>query len=81
MSEERAVEERVKDVLVAQLGVAEGEVKETANIYDDLGADSLDAVEVLMAMEEEFGFEISDEEAEIIKTVGEIITAIKKKIG
>ncbi len=63
------VEARVKGVVVEQLGVDESEVTNTASFVDDLGADSLDTVELVMALEEEFGTEIPDEEAEKITTV------------
>ncbi len=63
------IETRVKSVVVEQLGVDESEVTNTASFVDDLGADSLDTVELVMALEEEFGTEIPDEEAEKITTV------------
>jgi acyl carrier protein len=81
MAEEKTVEERVKDVIVAQLGVDPSEVKPEASFVDDLGADSLDTVELVMALEEEFGLEIPDEEAEKIKTVGDTIEHVKAKLG
>ena len=64
-----AIEERVKKIIVEQLGVKEEEVKNEASFVDDLGADSLDTVELVMALEEEFDIEIPDEEAEKIPTV------------
>ena len=64
-----AIEERVKKIIVEQLGVKEEEVVNTASFVDDLGADSLDTVELVMALEEEFDIEIPDEEAEKITTV------------
>ena len=63
------IEKRVKSVVVEQLGVDEAEVVNSASFVDDLGADSLDTVELVMALEEEFGTEIPDEEAEKITTV------------
>ncbi|MGB1198556.1 MAG: acyl carrier protein [Thalassotalea sp.] len=63
------IEERVKKITVEQLGVSEDEVKTAASFVDDLGADSLDTVELVMALEEEFDTEIPDEEAEKITTV------------
>ena len=63
------IEERVKKIIVEQLGIQESEVKEDASFVDDLGADSLDTVELVMALEEEFDTEIPDEEAEKITTV------------
>jgi len=65
-----SVEEKVKHIIVEQLGVDEDEVKPEAAFVDDLGADSLDVVELVMALEEEFGLEISDEDAEKLTTVG-----------
>ena len=72
------VEERVKKIVAEQLGVKEGEVTNDASFVDDLGADSLDTVELVMALEEEFETEIPDEEAEKITTVREAIDYIKK---
>jgi len=63
------IEERVKKIIIEQLGVKEEEVKSEASFVDDLGADSLDTVELVMALEEEFDTEIPDEEAEKITTV------------
>lgn len=64
-----SIEERVKKIIVEQLGVKEDEVKPEASFVEDLGADSLDTVELVMALEEEFDIEIPDEEAEKITTV------------
>ena len=64
-----SVEERVKHIIVEQLGVDEEEVKPEAKFVDDLGADSLDVVELVMALEEEFGLEINDEDAEKLVSV------------
>lgn len=80
MADEKTIEERVKDVVVAQLGVDPSEVKPEASFIDDLGADSLDTVELVMALEEEFGIEIPDDEAEKIKTIGEAVEHIKAKL-
>ncbi len=71
-----SVEERVKQIVVEQLGVKEEEVSEDSSFVDDLGADSLDTVELVMALEEEFNCEIPDEEAEKITTVQEAISYI-----
>ncbi len=71
-----SVEERVKRLICDQLGVKEEEVKDEASFVDDLGADSLDTVELVMALEEEFETEIPDEEAENITTVKEAIDYI-----
>ena len=71
--------ERLKKIVVEQLGVDEAEVKPEASFVDDLNADSLDLVELIMSLEEEFGMEISDEEAEKIKTVGDAMEYIEEK--
>ena len=70
--------EKVKAVIVDQLNVEEDDVVEDASFVDDLGADSLDIVELVMALEEEFGISIPDEEAENIKTVGDAANYISK---
>jgi len=72
-----SVEERVKKIIVEQLGVKDDEVTNEASFVDDLGADSLDTVELVMALEEEFGVEIQDDEAEKITTVQQAIDYIK----
>jgi acyl carrier protein len=69
---------KVKDIVVEQLGVDEEEVTEQASFVDDLGADSLDIVELVMALEEEFDLEIPDEDAEKIATVGDAVNYIKE---
>jgi acyl carrier protein len=71
------VYDRVKGIVVEQLGVSEEEVKAEASFVEDLGADSLDVVELVMALEEEFGIEIPDEQAEKIATVGEAVKYIE----
>jgi acyl carrier protein len=73
-----SVEERVKQIIVEQLGVDEGEVTPSASFVDDLGADSLDTVELVMAFEEAFGIEIPDEDAEKIATVKDAVEYIGK---
>ena len=73
------ISERVKKIVIEHLGVDEEKVVETASFIDDLGADSLDTVELVMAFEEEFGSEISDSEAEKILTVGDAIKFIESK--
>jgi len=73
-----SVEERVKQIIVEQLGVDEGEVTPSASFVDDLGADSLDTVELVMAFEESFGVEIPDEDAEKIATVKDAVEYIEK---
>lgn len=74
-----AVEDKVKQIIVEQLGVDEGEVTPTASFVDDLGADSLDTVELVMALEEAFNIEIPDEDAENIRTVKDAVEYIEKK--
>ncbi|CUQ65233.1 MAG: acyl carrier protein [Nitrospira sp.] len=73
------VEERVKKIIAEQLGVEEDEVTPEASFVEDLGADSLDTVELVMALEEEFSIEIPDEDAEKILTVGKALEYIKEK--
>ena len=75
------VAEKVKGIVAEQLGVKIEEVKEEAKFIDDLGADSLDTVELVMALEEEFGAEIPDEEAEKLTTVGDAVKYIEGKAG
>ena len=70
------IEQKVKNIIADQLGVSEEEIKPAASFIEDLGADSLDIVELVMAMEEEFEVEIPDEEAENIKTVQDAINYI-----
>jgi acyl carrier protein len=76
-----SIEQRVKEIIVEQLGVNEAEVKPEAKFVDDLGADSLDLVELVMALEEEYNMEISDEDAEKILTVGDAIEYIKGHVS
>ncbi len=71
-----AIDEKVIDIIVDKLGVDRSEVTPEAVFVDDLGADSLDLVELIMAMEEEFGMEIADEEAEKLRTVQDVISFI-----
>ena len=74
-----AVVEKVKSIIAEQLGVKPEEIKPESSFVDDLGADSLDTVELVMALEEEFGIEIPDEDAEKMGTVGEAIKYIEDK--
>ena len=76
-----SVAEKVKEIVVDQLGVSPDEVVLEAKFVDDLGADSLDLTELIMAMEEEFGVEISDEDAQQIQKVQDAISFIEKKKG
>jgi acyl carrier protein len=75
-----ALAERVNEIIVEQLGVSREEVVPEASFVDDLGADSLDIVELVMAMEEEFDVEIPDEDAEKIQTIGNAIAYIQEKL-
>jgi acyl carrier protein len=74
---EKPIEQRVKDIIVEQLGVKADQVTPEAKLIEDLGADSLDAVELVMALEEEFGIEVPDEQAEKLQSVGDIIKYIE----
>lgn len=70
--------QKVRSIIAQQLGAEESDITEEAHFIEDLGADSLDTVELVMALEEEFGIEISDEDAEKIQTVGDVIKYIKE---
>ena len=74
-----AIDEKVIDIIVDKLGVDRAEVTPEAVFVDDLGADSLDLVELIMAMEEEFGMEIADEDAEKLRTVKDVISFISTR--
>jgi acyl carrier protein len=76
---EKSIEERVKDIIVEQLGVNPEQVTPSASFIEDLGADSLDTVELVMAFEEEFSVEVPDEDAEKLQTVGDVIKYIEEK--
>ncbi len=76
-----SVEEKVKSIIVDQLGVNEAEVTRNASFVDDLGADSLDTIELVMAFEEAFGIEIPDEDAEKIKTVQNAIEYVEARVN
>ena len=73
------LENRVKEIIVEQLGVNAEQVTPEASVIDDLGADSLDTVELIMAFEEEFGSEIPDEDAEKLSSVGKVLEYLKGK--
>lgn len=73
------ISSKVKNIIVEQLGVNAEEVKDEASFIDDLGADSLDTVELVMALEEEFNAEIPDEDAEKLRTVGDAVNYIEQK--
>ncbi|HEV3271186.1 MAG TPA: acyl carrier protein [Candidatus Methylacidiphilales bacterium] len=76
---EKSIEEKVKDIIVEQLGVNPEQVTPQAKFIEDLGADSLDTVELVMAFEEEFNVEVPDEEAEKLQTVGDVVKYIEDK--
>ncbi len=76
-----SIEEKVKNIIVEQLGVDTESVTPEASFIDDLGADSLDIVELVMTMEEEFDLEIPDEDAEKIKTVADVVNYIKSNVN
>ncbi len=76
-----SVEQKVREIIVEQLGVEESQVTNGAKFVDDLGADSLDTVELVMALEEAFGLEIPDEDAEKITSVGDAVNYINSKAG
>jgi acyl carrier protein len=73
----KSVDDRVKEIIVEQLGVDEEDVTPTAKFIEDLGADSLDTVELVMALEEEFGLDIPDEDADKMKTVGDALEYLR----
>jgi acyl carrier protein len=74
-------QDKIRQIIADQLGVKKEEVTDNAKFVDDLGADSLDTVELVMALEEEFGIEIPDEEAEKLATVGDALRYIEEKAG
>ena len=75
------IEGKVKEIIVEQLGIDEAQVNAEASFIDDLGADSLDTVELVMAFEEKFDIEIPDEDAEKMRTVGDAIEYLNSKLG
>lgn len=78
---DKSIEDRVKDIIVDQLGVNADQVTPEAKFVEDLGADSLDTVELVMAFEEEFDIEVPDEEAEKLQSVGDVISFISSQQG
>tara|TARA_Y100000590_G_scaffold33363_4_gene36545 strand:+ start:4130 stop:4366 length:237 start_codon:yes stop_codon:yes gene_type:complete len=75
------LEKQIGEIIIEQLGVSKEEIVPEASFVDDLGADSLDIVELVMAMEEEFDVEISDDDAEKIQTIGAALSYLKKKLA
>ena len=75
---DKPIDQRVKDIIVEQLGVKPDQVTPEAKFIEDLGADSLDTVELVMALEEEFGIEVPDEQAEKLQSVGDVIKYIEE---
>jgi len=75
---DKSIEEKVKDIIVEQLGVGVDQVTTEAKFIEDLGADSLDTVELVMAFEEEFEIEVPDEDAEKLQSVGDVISYVEK---
>ncbi len=78
MAAEKSIEEKIRDIIVEQLGVNADQVTPETKFIEDLGADSLDTVELVMALEEEFGQEIPDDEAEKLQSVGDVIKYIEE---
>jgi acyl carrier protein len=76
-----ATDDRVAEIIVNQLGITQGEIVPEASFIDDLGADSLDIVELVMAMEETFDIEIPDDDAEKIQTIGDAFSYVKERLG
>ena len=76
---EKSISDKVKDIIVEQLGVNPEQVTDTASFIEDLGADSLDTVELVMAFEEEFNVEVPDEDAEKLQAVGDVVKYIEEK--
>ena len=81
MSDMDELEEKVKDIIVEELGVERDKLSDDASFMEDLGADSLDTVELVMAFEKEFDLDIPDEEAEKLRTVGDAMKYLHEKVG
>ncbi len=77
MAAEKSIEEKIRDIIVEQLGVNADQVTPDAKFIEDLGADSLDTVELVMAFEEEFGIDVPDEEAEKLQSVGDVVRYVE----
>jgi acyl carrier protein len=81
MADMRELEEKVRDIIVEELGVERDKLSDGASFMEDLGADSLDTVELVMAFEKEFDIDIPDEEAEKLRTVGDAMKYLHEKVG
>jgi acyl carrier protein len=81
MSDMKELENKVKDIIVEELGVERDKLTDTASFMEDLGADSLDTVELVMAFEKEFDIDIPDEDAEKLRTVGDALKYLHEKMG
>jgi acyl carrier protein len=81
MADMQELEDKVKDIIVEELGVERDKLTDEASFMDDLGADSLDTVELVMAFEKEFDLDIPDEEAEKLRTVGDAMKYLHEKVG
>ncbi len=81
MSDIKEMEEKVKDIIVEELGVERDKLNDDASFMEELGADSLDTVELVMASEKEFDIDIPDEEAEKLRTVGDALKYLREKVG
>ncbi len=81
MTDIKEMEEKVKDIIVEELGVEREKLKDDASFMEELGADSLDTVELVMAFEKEFDIDIPDEEAEKLQTVGDAMKYLNEKVG
>ena len=81
MSDIKEMEEKVKDIIVEELGVEGDKLTDDASFMEELGADSLDTVELVMAFEKEFDIDIPDEEAEKLRTVGDALKYLREKVG
>ena len=81
MSEEKSIEDRIRTIIATELGVKPEQITPEAKFIEDLGADSLDTVELVMALEEEFGNEIPDEDAENLGSVGDVVRFIEESQG
>lgn len=77
----KTIEQRLKDILTENMGFDQSKLTPEAKLIDDLGVDSLDAVELIMAIEEEFGFEISDEDAEKLQTFGKLLKYVEDRVA